>query len=1231
MLLLGITAFSQDTQSREHQKPSLCGTDSFLNSLKQGNPEVRAKLEQMDKEVISYYKSSLNKGILTSTPTTITIPIVVYVVHNNGVENITDTQILSQINKLNTYFANYGFRFCLATMNNGATLPGGAANPGIIRIANASLADIDADTEHPSLTATSTLPSNRYLRIWVVKSINNGAADGYSILPDVVTPALDGVVMDYKAFGDLSTCGCTTLSPFSQTGKVLVHEVGHYLGLYHTFEGGCTGMNLNCENNGDKVCDTPPVSSANSGCSNINSCAESSNLPDDINNYMDYTNENCQNHFTEGQLTRMRAMITLYRSLLVSSANQTFTGVTCNGGLLASFTSNNNTPCVGSSVTFTASAVAGVTSYDWNFGDGNVGSGISVSHTYTSALNPAIVTLTITNGTNSASAIQSYNIEACVPLNNTESNWYFFNKNALSFSTGVPVYNNSAFINNTFNLGDSGITNESSAVQSNATGNLLFYTDGKILWNKNHQQVTNILKGNYSTLNGVVIVPNPGNSSQYYVFTNDITHGGTGPLVTFRRGLNYTKVQVDANNIATLVTGQVNVPVTLPPSVTGYETSFDGSGAIRMNEGITAVKKVNGYWIIASAVKNFNSLYFLIYELDAAGNLNFIRESFIENLASPVGNNTSRNVNIQVSPDAKKVAFSYGFIVFSNDYVYDFDICTGNFSNKRVIPLQDFYAMEFSPDSKLLYVTYAGKLTQIDLEGCMAMKEIVNIAPNEFGGMQRGPNNKIYSIIYATSQIAVINNPNNVSTNLNPNACNYNFNGPTMQNGTIANAGLPNMIDAKATPVFSNTILYNEARCSTACYTYNFEADTNTTVYAWNFGDPASGTANNTSSLRTPSHIFSAPGTYTVSCTTSSGTLTATVVVGAVPVITGNSEVCSQNDYIGSYGVVIPAGYSAHWSATGGAIAGLANQSNVIINWSASGGVITVVLTNNFNNCTSTASRTITIADLIPTVSHNTYCASSGDYSTIQSTIIPSGYTALWSIEYGILGTITTANNQATVGVTWPATFGYLGLTLTNPNGCTFKTIKTVYDQCACNCLNTYSFTYAQTSTKTATFYITNNSCGAGEVYYDYGDGMYGYSNTHTYAFGGTYTVIATPIIRGAYDEAICTGTPSTLQVTVTGKGLVDLGKQSLVSDIIISPNPASSVLNYKVALLQNGSFETVIRTVDGKELLRKKWNLGEGEHDLQLELPNNISDGMIFVELVSDEIKETRTVLIKK
>ncbi len=363
------TAFSQNNPFLKDipQTPEglhRCYTDQMMHELYEKNSAFRNSIDNEQPNRISNpNQSALSR---TFSDSVVRIPVVVHVIHANGPSNISQAQIESQIRILNEDYRRISgtngfgagvdtkFEFFLAQKDEL-----GVCTDGIVRVVS-SAANNGSDVAIKS--ASPNWNPNKYLNIYVVNSLSGGVL-GYAYLPSAINsqPNLDGVVIADQFFGDMGTSGSGSYG----FGRTTTHEVGHWLGLRHTFLGGCSGMtdgscfsNATSPSGGDGVCDTPPVQNPNFNCNTRNSCSENITIlggdaNDMIENYMDYTNDLCMDRFTQGQADRMLAQVTQFRGLLLDSMNAINAGLFgCNVAVTAAI-SGSDTVCVGESADLT--------------------------------------------------------------------------------------------------------------------------------------------------------------------------------------------------------------------------------------------------------------------------------------------------------------------------------------------------------------------------------------------------------------------------------------------------------------------------------------------------------------------------------------------------------------------------------------------------------------------------------------------------------------------------------------------------------------------------------------------------------------------------------------------------------------------------------------------------------------------------------------------------------------
>lgn len=347
------------------------------------------------------------------------------------------------------------------------------------------------------------------------------------------------------------------------------------------------------------------------------------------------------------------------------------------------------------------------------------------------------------------------------------NNWYFGNGASINFNSGPPVVTNNSSLH----------TVEGTACVSDFQGNLLFYTDGDTIWNKNHIPMPNGtgLMGNTSTSQSALIVRVPGDTMKYYVFTMQEW--------SFAGDLRYSIVDMTLNN----GNGDIAMPSKNILLGTGY------------TEKLVAAKGNCGVWILTH--KRGNNVF----------NAHFINSSGIS--APVISNAGSIHVIsssapgltgvMKVSPNNQKIALATLTGVLE---VLDFNNSTGVVSNAITLPVfpnQQPWGVCFSPDNSFLYAgegsspaTAFNKLYQFNItsnvQSIIASTKILVGSPTTnlhiVFDIQIGPDNKIYVTRSGLGLLDVINNPNAAGV-----ACNY-LSGGVNIGGARVTVGLPNAL-----------------------------------------------------------------------------------------------------------------------------------------------------------------------------------------------------------------------------------------------------------------------------------------------------------------------------------------------------------------------------------------------------------------------------------------------------
>lgn len=365
------------TNARDGEKVEYCIQHKKMAALMQ-NPDYVLQKQQDDIEFAKALKKAQPKGVVYR------IPIVFHVLHNNGIENISDEQIMDQLAILNRDFRKLNsdtatvqsdfvgmptdaeIEFVLATK-----APNGTCFKGITRtMSPLSYDGADGDVQVTAIrngndVFNGSWPGNRYLNVFICGEI--GGAAGYTTNPSgwSSTSMTNGIWILHDYMGSIGTGSVGT-------SRAMTHEIGHWLNLSHTWGGNNNPGNASSCSTDDGVDDTPNCIGVTSCLINANTCNSvnsywSYDVRDNVENYMDYSY--CSKMYTGGQVARMRAALqvtTTGRFNLWQSANLTATGATGDVFLCkAQFTTDRTTICLGDSIQLEDDSYNLVTGWNW--------------------------------------------------------------------------------------------------------------------------------------------------------------------------------------------------------------------------------------------------------------------------------------------------------------------------------------------------------------------------------------------------------------------------------------------------------------------------------------------------------------------------------------------------------------------------------------------------------------------------------------------------------------------------------------------------------------------------------------------------------------------------------------------------------------------------------------------------------------------------------------------------
>jgi len=628
----------------------------------------------------------------------------------------------------------------------------------------------------------------------------------------------------------------------------------------------------------------------------------------------------------------------------------------------AEFSSNYQTVVQGYHTTFAANITkgnSGVT-YSWTFPGGTPATS-TATNPYVQYNSTGIydATLTLTNSYGSISLFKPAYINVITPSQyinwsgREDDYWMFAENNGLHFNhNGLPPdvlkHGTSTGVGN----------NEGACAISNYDGNLLFYGNPFTLWNRFYNPMADNLSGDWSSTQGILIVPRPINPGdydvhQYYVFTTEAKDA------LYQSGLSYSIVDMNLNGgLGSVISGKKNILLS---------KNID-STLLHVNEKLIAIPHCNGQdiWIIAYAV---DSNQFLVYLLTANG----LDTTPISGNNLGPRNNIACSGEMASSPEGSKIAviFYPGIID-----IFNFDRSTGKLSNYQNLvnnPDRSFYGLEFSPDGGKLYYSLYKKagveyssIYQIDLNSGSSSC-IFDDYGYKGGIIELAPDNKIYastnlSISGDTNYIKVINSPDGLGS-----SCNFKPQGVKLLNKKLS-YGLANSFISKYVNYYRKLSNSDENVKLCAGSSVTLQAPTGLNYkYVWSDKDSVTGKSDQSTLIVTKG------GTYWVRVTCTDG-CSATITYN---VLEEKPAVYLGPDITVKAGTSVPlnagTGYKTYtWYQNGGIISGPNSQSYVFTTNTV--GIYTIkVAVSTANGCLASDDVKITVNSSLPITGQLTY------------------------------------------------------------------------------------------------------------------------------------------------------------------------------------------------------------------------------------------------------------------